>query len=207
VGALVDVSAAGTAGSPPSSSAWPRRWRRSSAVDWASVLEEVAREVRTGSSLPAALEGARHVASDRLRRAIRLHDVGVPLTEALAPAVDEPPAGDRADEAFALAALQVAAAVGGNVAATLDRAAGTLRERRAIRADRMVHSAQARMSARVLSVLPVAFGAWCLAGDRRVARFVLGSPAGWACLAGGAALNAAGWWWMRRIVGPAGGEV
>ena len=69
-----------------------------------------------------------------------------------------------------------------------------------------MRSAQARMSARVLSALPVAFGLWCLTTDRRVARFTLGSPAGWACIAAGAASNVAGWWWMRRIVGRAGGE-
>jgi tight adherence protein B len=99
-----------------------------------------------------------------------------------------------------MAALRVAASVGGNVAATLDRAAGTLRERRAIHDDRAVQSAQARLSARVLSVLPVAFALWCVSTDGRVAHFLLSSSAGWVCLAAGAALNLSGWWWMRRLI-------
>jgi tight adherence protein B len=207
--ALSGAPSADTARMRPTVAWWPRRWRRSAGTDWASVLEGVARTVRTGGSLSVALAGVRDTASAPLRQAIRLHDVGAPLAEALATAVTatgaSPVSGERADdERFALAALQVAAVLGGNVAATLDRAAGTLRERRAIRADRTVHSAQAHMSARVLSALPVAFGLWCLATDRRVARFTLGSPAGWACIAAGVVLNVAGWWWMRRIVGRAG---
>jgi Flp pilus assembly protein TadB len=56
------------------------------------------------------------------------------------------------------------------------------------------------MSARVLSVLPVAFALWCVSTDGRVAHFLLSSSAGWVCLAAGAALNLSGWWWMRRLI-------
>jgi tight adherence protein B len=191
-----------------SSAPWSRRQRQRGPVDWASVVESIATTVRTGGSLSTAIDGAAGCGSSRLRLAASLHATGSPLAAALAAAKDAEvvrPAGwrreDQHDETVALVALQVAATVGGSVAASLDRAAATLRAQRSIRADRRVHSAQARMSARVLSALPVGFAAWCVATDDRVAAFLLGSAAGWACLAVGAALNLTGWWWMRRIVG------
>ncbi|MCU1504337.1 MAG: hypothetical protein JWM12_3691, partial [Ilumatobacteraceae bacterium] len=109
-----------------------------------------------------------------------------------------------ADVALALQALGCAAALGGPAAATLDSAGSVLRERAAVAADLQAQSAQARLSARVLTIVPVAFAMWSLAGSARTRQAYLGSALGATCVAAGAALNTIGWWWMRHIVGRSG---
>ena len=52
----------------------------------------------------------------------------------------------------------------------------------------------------VLTLLPVAALALLLATSAASRAAVLG-PSGVVCLGAGAALNATGWWWMRRIIG------
>ena len=107
--------------------------------------------------------------------------------------------GDASVE-LALGVLHACADLGGPAAQPLDRAASTLRARAADLADRDVHSAQARLSALVLTLLPVAALALVLSTSPATRAAVLGSS-GSICLGVGAALNASGWWWMRRIIG------
>ena len=87
----------------------------------------------------------------------------------------------------------------------IDAAASVLRERDAVAADARAHSAQARLSARVLTVVPLAFAAWSAATDERVRHTYLATSVGALCIAAGLALNTVGWWWMRRIVRAGGG--
>jgi tight adherence protein B len=95
--------------------------------------------------------------------------------------------------------LVAAADLGGPAAEALDRTAAVLRQRDADAAERRVHAAQARLSATVLTVLPVATGALLLAFDGDVRRAVTG-PVGSLLLGLGLLLDMLGWWWMRRIV-------
>jgi len=67
-------------------------------------------------------------------------------------------------------------------------------------ARRVIQSAQARLSARVLTLLPVAFAGWGIATDSRVRAAYAMSPLPGACTACGLLLDLAGWWWMRRLV-------
>ena len=62
-----------------------------------------------------------------------------------------------------------------------------------------VQTAQARASAVALAVLPLGFTGLLALTDPGVPRFLVGSELGWACLAFGLALEAAGGWWMHRI--------
>jgi Flp pilus assembly protein TadB len=75
-----------------------------------------------------------------------------------------------------------------------------LRERRAARAERRAHGAQARLSARVLTVVPICFAAWSAVASERTRDVYLSSAAGGLSAAIGLALNLAGWRWMRRII-------
>ena len=101
---------------------------------------------------------------------------------------------------MAAGALALAATAGGPQARAVDGVADTLRERRAVAAEVRAQSAQARLSALVIGLLPVAFLAWAVVTDRRTAVFLVASPPGWACLVAGIALEAAGALWMRRIL-------
>ena len=161
--------------------------------EWAQLLDAVAAEVRSGSSLATALALAQH------RSPVHGLLVHPGRTLPFDDAVMKVPV----DEAVAVQALSAAHALGGPIAATLHAGAALLRERAAIRAEAQAHSAQARLSARVLTAVPLAFAAWSLASSRSF-RLALLSPVGLACAALGCVCNLVGWWWMRSIVRQAG---
>jgi len=161
------------------------------ADQWAALLDAIAADVRSGSSLTAACARA----ITRARPNGSIVRPGCPLPVGPTPtgaAVD-------ADEAVVVQAIAAAQALGGPVAATLHAGAALLRERAAIRAEAHAHSAQARLSARVLTTVPLAFAGWSLLSSKSF-RVALLSPIGLASAALGGLCNLLGWWWMRRIV-------
>ena len=82
----------------------------------------------------------------------------------------------------------------------LDRVAATLRERRELRGEARALSTQARASAGVLTIAPIAFAGLVSTIEPGVVGFLLTTPAGLACLAVGLALDGLGALWMARIV-------
>jgi tight adherence protein B len=123
---------------------------------------------------------------------------GVPLAAALATA-----AGGPAHLDLVLVVLRTCAEQGGSPAEPIDRAATALRQRAAMIAERRTHSAQARMSAIVMTSLPGAMLTVLLVSSTSV-RGSAFSPLGAVVLAIGAALNLAGWAWMRHIISGVG---
>ena len=158
-----------------------RRAPKTTATEWAAFLDTTSTEVRSGSSLIAAL------AHSRLRH---------PTLAARVFSFD-----GNTDPDLAVVAQSVSAALelGGPVAATLHHGAALLRERAAQRAEAMAHSAQARLSAKVLTAVPLLFTAWSAATSATF-RQAIPSPTGLTAAAAGLACNTAGWLWMRRIV-------
>lgn len=191
-----------------------RRWRartrrRAGGARLADYLAAIAREVRGGGTVTAAFVAvtAVHPAGAPLRPAWARVVDGAPLTDALQ-RIESPRHGrahHRADLDLVAHTLACAAEVGGAPAVALDAAASVLREREAVAADARAHSAQARLSARVLTVVPLAFAAWTATTDERARHTYLASSVGALCLATGVVLNGLGWWWMRRIVRTGGG--
>ncbi len=96
--------------------------------------------------------------------------------------------------------LRSCARFGGPAAAPLQRAAATLRARDAVAAEQQAQSAQARLSARVLTLVPIALLVLLAFTDPKV-RSALTTPAGVAVVTFGGMLNVAGALWMRRIIG------
>jgi len=179
-----------------------RRGRRTFADSLPVVLEDVARAVRSGSSLRHACAEAASRGTDPLRVELALAVVapaerGRPLATAFS---DWSRHHFSPDVRLAGAALTLAASAGGAPARAIDGAAATLRERRAVAGEVRAQSAPARLSAIVIGVLPVAFLVWALATDRRTAAFLVADPTGWACLGAGILLEALGALWMRRIL-------
>ena len=163
----------------------------------AGLLDDVARRCASGETLTHAFNTSRAVADLSPlfdRTLIALHR-GATFAEALA----QQPA-ESAGVALVVHILGVCARAGGNVSEPLDRAAATLRERHAASQERIAQSAQARLSVRVLTLVPVAFASWTVLTSGDVQHFML-SPAGVICVALGLALNAAGWRVMQRIIG------
>ena len=100
---------------------------------------------------------------------------------------------------LAVAALCLGVETGGAQARAVDGVASTLRDRLAVTAEVRALSAQARLSALIIGVAPVGFGAFAAATDPRTARFVFHTVPGLLLLATGLALDALGWLWMRRL--------
>ncbi len=173
----------------------PRRHRRAgrakppTATDWARYLDAVAATVRGGTSVRAA-------AADALSDLSLCGDAVHPPLDI--DSLDQRPV-HHADEAVVVHALVTATRLGGAVAATIQTGANLLRERAAVRAEAQAHAAQARLSARVLTIVPLGFTAWSITASHAFRRAVT-TPAGLTSAALGAGANLAGWWWMRRIV-------
>ena len=158
-----------------------RRPHKTSASEWAEFLDTTSTEVRSGSSLIAAL------AHSRLRH---------PTLAARVFSFD-----GNSDPDLAVVAQSVSAALelGGPVAATLHHGAALLRERAAQRAEAIAYSAQARLSGKVLTAVPLVFAAWS-AVTSVTFRQAISSSTGLTAATAGLTCNAVGWWWMRRIV-------
>ena len=164
------------------------------------ALDAVAAGLRGGLALPAAIAGAASVGAplgDELAGIARAVDAGRPLSEAVgrwqAGATDP-------HTALAGAALTVAASVGGPGARAVDGAAASLRDRIGNEAETAALATQGRASAAVLTLAPLAFALLLSSLDPAAGRFLLGTPVGWLCVTIGLGLDAAGAWWMARLV-------
>jgi tight adherence protein B len=167
--------------------------------DLPAILDAVSDAVRSGSSLAAALTEAALVA-----RGVALADLQVTIGAmgqvGVATALHEWGERRRAPGVrLAVAALSLAAELGGS-AQPIDGVAATLRERMAAEREARALSAQARSSAAVIILAPIAFVALMAMADDTVVPFFLHTSLGFACVVGGAALDGAGAWWMLRIL-------
>ncbi len=186
----------------PARRRWPtRRTRTVEEIVLAEWCEQAARSLRAGASLSRAISEASAATPPAAPAfAPMLHALGRGrgLPSALA-ALDADPS-----RALGLVAtvLNACAELGGPAAQPLERTALVLHGRAAEAAERRTASAQARFSARVLTLLPAGtLAALALAEDST--RAALGTSAGLVCVAAGGACSVTGWWWMRRIIGRA----
>jgi tight adherence protein B len=190
-----------------------RRPRPPDDLDVAAWCERVGAGLRSGRSLTAAVvdadvEGSTggDARSGRIALGARpawrpfsevAHAVrrGRSLGEAFRAVSDDPstPTG------LAAPVLATCAELGGPAAASVEGVADVLVARAGERAERLAASAQARLSARVLTTVPAAVAA-LLAVTEPAVRHSVTTPAGLVCVTGGAALNGAGWWWMRTMI-------
>jgi tight adherence protein B len=196
------ASAAGSAPAPPARSLDAWRIRRSArgtpdARAVAAWCDDIARRVRSGSTLRDAV--ATLPADPATERATAPLRLAVDRGASVADAITRVDAGG-AHLRLALGVIATASRIGGPAAASIDRAAMLLRQRAADLDERATQAAQARLSSHVMTAVPLLMLAALVATDDDV-RSVVSSPIGTICVVAGLALNAAGWWWMRRIVG------
>ncbi len=196
-----DDGADGAAAEVPGRHRRPPRRRSPAARAGAGLAEAcdaIARDLRSGRSLTVAVlavaEQAHQPYLAEIAAAVR---AGQPLSVA----IDAAAAGHSdADVALVSQVLAVAAEHGGSPAEAVDRAAATLRERSALHAERVAQAASARLSTRVMTVLPVGFTAVVATTDPAVREVLFATPIGWTCLALGLALNLAGRAWAKRAL-------
>ena len=197
LGALALIAAAAVAGS---AGLWRRRQRRRAA-------ERVSGQVLETCELLAGELGAGRPPGEALDRAAATWPPLAPVAEAFRVGADVPTAlrelAERLDGARDLrvvaAAWQVAHRTGQGLAATVDRVADGLRAAAATRRLVTGELASARATARLVAGLPVLALAMGSGAGGDPWGFLLGHPAGLACLAGGLGFGLAGLWWIEAI--------
>ncbi|MGD9797845.1 MAG: type II secretion system F family protein [Acidimicrobiia bacterium] len=177
-----------------------RRVRRTDA-QLPELLDQVGRSLRGGASLHLALDDACRLVGpplghelDRVRDEV---EAGAPLVDALDRWAARSP---RRPVRLVVAALASSAESGGAGARAVDGVAASLRASAGVAGEIRALASQARYSALVIALAPLAFSLVAVGLDPRSAGFLVGTPVGQLCLAAGLGLDALGAWWMQRIV-------
>ena len=203
---------------PPLTKHWSRRWLRvrlgttshkataitslatTTPLAITDFLDAIARDVRSGFSLASSFVQCSDQQSDDnhwsqpvAQQCLR----GVVLADAL---VECALPTWTPEIRFASRTLAVASAGGAGVAPALEHSASVLREQQALMLDRDVQAAQAQLSTKVLTWLPIAVFAWITIADPIARMFLLSTPVGMCCVATGITLNVSGRKWMSHFV-------
>lgn len=176
-----------------------RRWRGAdpSSRGIADDAELLASALRAGAAPRTAVAALVDGGDPRWAGVVAALEAGLPLRTAV-----DAWAGDHEDPGALLLAdaWAVAGSTGASAAAALTRVGATLRERATLEREITALTAQALLSARVLTIVPVGFAVLVAAVDHRVADFLLTSRAGHVCVLTGVLLDRLGARWMRHLV-------
>lgn len=179
----------------------PRRRQRHRDAQLPEALDRLASALRAGVAIGPALGDVASQLEDPLHGELQPVGQAVRRGDSVAVALqrwaDAPAAS--ADVRLVVAALSLGAIAGGEVARAVDRVAATLRERRELQAEVRALATQARASAGVLAIAPIAFAALVTTIEPQAGAFLVTSSVGVACLLFGLALEAVGIAWMARI--------
>ena len=172
---------------------WIQRSRQADAVPQA--LELTARALRSGASVLTALDSAAaELPETGLRHVVRRVRGGLSLSEAL----DGWVAG-VSERQTAAALLVLGHTSGAAMAASLDRAAASLRQRQALDDEIRALTAQTRTSGVVVAAAPAGFAVIVTLVDRDALSGLLTTPVGLMSLGVGLVLEGLGLWWMARL--------
>ena len=161
----------------------------------AQAMELAARALRAGASLLTALEAvSAELPEAGLDEVVNRVRGGLSLSGAL-----EQWVGGAAERQTAAAMLALGHSSGAAMAASLERAAASLRQRRALSDEIRALTAQTRASATVVALAPAGFAAVITIVDRDATRVLFTTSVGLVSLAAGLALEGLGVWWMRRL--------
>jgi tight adherence protein B len=163
------------------------------------LLHGLARSLRAGMTLHAALQQAAaddSVAGEGLARAAQRMHEGAPIPHE----IDGWAAslGHR-DADLVRAVINTGAATGSALAVSFDRAAASLEERAGLQREISALTAQARASAVLLTLAPIAFLVVMATVDPTIVALVVSTASGRVALTLGLLLDLAGWVWMRRL--------
>ena len=166
----------------------------------AVALDAAGRSVRSGGSLPQAVAEAATsvrggVARD-LARVVAVVERGRPFADALQ---GWRSARERPSVRLAVGALVLATQTGGPPARVIEDVASAIRTRQQVAREAHSLAAQARLSAIVVGVAPLAFMLVTCVTDTRNSHMLFGTPIGVACVITGLLLDAVGAFWMHRM--------
>ena len=165
------------------------------------VLTIMASSLRAGHSFMQALDTvAREIpapAAGEFQRVVAEIRLGRPTDDALEALSERVGSGDFK---WAVLAVNIQREVGGNLAEILDNVADTLRERAQMRRQIRVLTAEGRLSAWVLTLMPIAIGGYMFIVNPEYIGLLFTTKMGLIMLIGAGILLVAGILWMRKIV-------
>lgn len=141
-------------------------------------------------------EGTEPIASEFKRVLIETR-LGVALEDALEGVTDR---FQSKDFEWVVMAIKIQRQVGGNLGELLNTVAATIREREYLRRQVATLSAEGKMSAWVLGLLPPLFLVYLSFSQRDYVMPMFTEPMGWVMLAGAGLLLSVGVFWMSRLV-------
>ena len=177
------------------------RRRSSFSEQLPDLLQLIASALQSGFSLPQAFDAVvredSQPAAGEFARALAETRLGADLEDALDGVANRM---DSDDMRWTVLAIRIQQGVGGNLAEVLLTIAGTIRERAYLR--RQVHalSAEGRLSAYILVILPVLVGAWLFISSPTYMRLLYVTATGRIMLSLAVLFLIIGALWMRRTI-------
>jgi len=167
------------------------------------TLQILAGTLRAGHGLSQGIDTVSREAesptAEEIRRAAVEMRLGRDLVESLSSLADRM---ESEDFRWVVQAIEIQRDVGGDLAEVLDSVASTIRDRTRIRRQVAALSAEGRMSAWVLMILPFGLAGVMAVTNKAYLSPLFGSAKGYKLLAVGVALLVVGGLWLRRIVKP-----
>ena len=165
------------------------------------TLQLLASTLRAGYSLMQGVEAVSQEVSEpmgrELRRVVTEARLGRPLEEAL-----DGVAGrmESADFGWAVMAIRIQREVGGNLAELLVTVAETMTERERLRRDVNALTAEGKISAIVLGLLPIGLGLFIYTSNPDYMDPLFDQTIGKIMLGGSILLALFGFWWMKKTI-------
>jgi tight adherence protein B len=177
------------------------RRREKFAEQLGDTLQLLAGSLRAGHGLLQAVDGVAEEAESPTREEFGRIVIETRFGQDLGHALDA--AADRVgneDFDWVVQAIEIHRSVGGDLSEVLDHVAATIRARNSIRRQVQALSAEGRLSAIILFVLPIALTALIAATNSSYLDELLDTTTGNILIGVGIALMVIGGFWMRRLV-------
>lgn len=165
------------------------------------TLQLLSSTLKAGYSFMQGVEAVSHEVEDpmggELRRIVTEAQLGRPLEEAMDASAQRM---DSDDFAWAVMAVKIQREVGGNLSELLMTVADTMTARERLRRDVAALTAEGKMSAIVLGVLPILLGMAMWAMNKEYINTLFTDSLGKVLLGGSVTAALAGFAWMKKII-------
>jgi tight adherence protein B len=165
------------------------------------ALDLMGRAMRAGHAFPTAVKMVGDEMADPIGKEFRIlfdeTNYGVPQNEALMRLADRVPVEDLR---YFVVAVMIQRESGGNLAELLDNIASIVRARLKLLGEVRTLSAEGRLSAWILGLLPFAVALIVNIVNPEFMKVLWTDPAGLRMVGGALVMMALGVWWMRKII-------
>lgn len=178
-----------------------KRRRKKFVAQLPGTLQLLSGSLRAGYSLMQGVEAVSHEVTDPMGRELRRVTVEARLGRPLEEALDD--AADRlgsVDFRWTVMAIRIQREVGGNLSELLQTVAATMMERTRLKREVDALTAEGKISAIVLGLMPVGLGGALFVINRPYISLLFSEFIGQVMLAGATVMAIAGFAWMKKII-------